>query len=310
MSLLTIDIGGTSIKYARFADGKLGEEGAFGTPDNLDQFYQSLAAVVEQFKENSDVCGVAISSPGAVNKATGVIEGASALPYIHDFDIHAELEKRFGLPVSIENDANCAALAEVKFGAAKGLSDVLLLVLGTGVGGSVVMNGKVHHGKHLFGGEFGFMLMDDEHSFSTLGTTIRMAERYNKRTGETLDAIEIFEKAFNGDEIANEEKEIFYHGLLLGLLRSDPNWLVQSNAESGDGFADILAEPEDPDARIVIELKYSQTFSGLQNACERALAQIREKRYDERLRNEGRNNILAYGVAFCKKRCKVAVQRL
>ena len=108
----------------------------------------------------------------------------------------------------------------------------------------------------------------------------------------------------------NEEKEIFYHGLLLGLLRSNPNWLVQSNAESGDGFADILAEPEDPDAGIVIELKYSQTFSGLQNACERALAQIREKRYDERLRNEGRNNILAYGVAFCKKRCKVAVQRL
>ena len=152
MSLLTIDIGGTSIKYARFADGKLGEEGAFGTPDNLEQFYQSLTAVVEQFKENSDVCGVAISSPGAVNKASGVIEGASALPYIHDFEIHAELEKRFGLPVSIENDANCAALAEVKFGAAKGLSDVLLLVLGTGVGGSVVMNGKVHHGKHLFGG--------------------------------------------------------------------------------------------------------------------------------------------------------------
>ena len=94
MSLLTIDIGGTSIKYARFADGKLGEEGAFGTPDNLEQFYQSLTAVVEQFKENSDVCGVAISSPGAVNKASGVIEGASALPYIHDFEIHAELDRK------------------------------------------------------------------------------------------------------------------------------------------------------------------------------------------------------------------------
>ena len=200
MSLLTIDIGRTSIKYARFAHGKLGEEGAFGTPDNLDQFYQSLTAVVEQFKENSDVCGVAISSPGAVNKATGVIEQC------------------FDLPVAIENDANCAALAEVKFGAAKGLSDVLLLVLGTGVGGSVVMNGKVHHGKHLFGGEFGFMLMDDEHSFSTLGTTIRMAERYNKRTGETLDAIEIFEKAFNGDEIANEEKDIFLYNVAKGIF--------------------------------------------------------------------------------------------
>lgn len=106
----------------------------------------------------------------------------------------------------------------MKFGAAKGLSDVLLLVLGTGVGGSVVMNGKVHHGKHLFGGEFGFMLMDDEHSFSTLGTTIRMAERYNKRTGEALDAIEIFEKAFNGDEIANEEKDIFLYNVAKGIF--------------------------------------------------------------------------------------------
>ena len=94
----------------------------------------------------------------------------------------------------------------------------------------------------------------------------------------------------------------------------DKNMLMQC-LFSNDNFvmtrrSRILAEPEDPDAGIVIELKYSQTFSGLQNACERALAQIREKRYDERLRNEGRNNILAYGVAFCKKRCKVAVQRL
>lgn len=134
------------------------------------------------------------------------------------------------------------------------------------------------------------------------GNAGEIEERLTKILGNTISIFDT--KGRNG------EKEIFYHGLLLGLLRSDPNWLVQSNAESGDGFADILAEPEDPDAGIVIELKYSQTFSGLQNACERALAQIREKRYDERLRNEGRNNILAYGVAFCKKRCKVAVQRL
>ncbi len=67
---------------------------------------------------------------------------------------------------------------------------------------------------------------------------------------------------------------------------------------------------EDPDAGIVIELKYAQTFSGLEKVCERALTQIREKRYDERLRNEGRSNILVYGIAFCKKRCKVDVQKL
>ena len=108
----------------------------------------------------------------------------------------------------------------------------------------------------------------------------------------------------------NEEKEIFYHGILLGLLRCEPDWLIQSNIESGDGFVDILIETEDPDVGIIIELKYAQTYSGLEKACEKAMDQIKERRYDERLRNEDRNDILAYGIAFCKKRCKVTVERL
>lgn len=107
-----------------------------------------------------------------------------------------------------------------------------------------------------------------------------------------------------------EEKEIFYHGILLGLLRCESEWLIQSNIESGDGLVDILIETEDPDAGIIIELKYAQTFQGLSKACENAMRQIRERRYDERLRNEGRNDILAYGIAFCKKKCKVVVERL
>ena len=80
--------------------------------------------------------------------------------------------------------------------------------------------------------------------------------------------------------------------------------------ESGDGFVDILIEPEDPDAGIIIKLKYAQTFAGLENACEKALAQIREKRYEERLREDGREKILAYGMAFYKKRCMVKVQEI
>ena len=107
-----------------------------------------------------------------------------------------------------------------------------------------------------------------------------------------------------------EEKEIFYHGIVLGLLRCESEWLIQSNIESGDGLVDILIETEDPDAGIIIELKYAQTFQGLSKACENAMRQIRERRYDERLRNEGRNDILAYGIAFCKKKCKVVVERL
>ena len=108
----------------------------------------------------------------------------------------------------------------------------------------------------------------------------------------------------------DEQKENFYHGLLLGLLRSDPTWSILSNAESGDGFSDILIEPEDPDAGIVIEVKYSPTLSGMESACEAAIEQIKSKRYDEHLRNEGRENITAFGIAFCKKRCRVCFEML
>ncbi len=106
-------------------------------------------------------------------------------------------------------------------------------------------------------------------------------------------------------------KENFYHGLLLGLLRgSNPDWLIKSNRESGDGFSDILIMPEDPDAGIVIEVKYAKEMKELDAACEAAMAQIKDKRYDEALRDEGRCDILAYGIAFCRKRCKVVGEKL
>ncbi len=108
----------------------------------------------------------------------------------------------------------------------------------------------------------------------------------------------------------NEEKENFYHGMMLGLLRNHRNWIVKSNVESGEGFVDILIKPEDPDEGILIELKYSKTFDGLEKACERAMEQVKNRRYDEALRDEGRCHILIYGIAFCKKRCKVVVQKI
>ena len=105
-------------------------------------------------------------------------------------------------------------------------------------------------------------------------------------------------------------KENFYHGLLLGLLRgSNPDWLIKSNRESGDGFSDILIKPEDPDAGIVIEVKYAKEMKDLDAACEAAMAQIKDKRYDEALRDEGRCDILAYGIAFCRKRCRVVGEK-
>ena len=109
----------------------------------------------------------------------------------------------------------------------------------------------------------------------------------------------------------DDMKENFYHGLLLGLLRgSNPDWLIKSNRESGDGFSDILIKPENPDLGIVIEVKYAKEFKKLDAACDAAMAQIKEKRYDETLRDEGRCDILAYGIAFCRKRCRVVGEKL
>ena len=108
----------------------------------------------------------------------------------------------------------------------------------------------------------------------------------------------------------DDKKENFYHGLLLGLLRSDPTWLIMSNVESGDGFSDILIEPDDPDAGIIIEVKYAPTFAGLDDACKKALEQVKARRYDEKFRNEGRDNLIAYGIAFNRKRCKAVCEKL
>ena len=109
----------------------------------------------------------------------------------------------------------------------------------------------------------------------------------------------------------DDMKENFYHGLLLGLLRgSNPDWLIKSNRESGDGFSDILIKPENPDLGIVIEVKYAKEFKGLDAACDAAMAQIKQKRYDETLRDEGRCDILAYGIAFFRKRCRVVGEKL
>ena len=109
----------------------------------------------------------------------------------------------------------------------------------------------------------------------------------------------------------DDMKENFYHGLLLGLLRgSNPDWLIKSNRESGDGFSDILIKPEDPDAGIIIEVKYAKEIKALDAACDSAMAQIKDKRYDEALRDEDRCDILAYGIAFCRKRCRVVGEKL
>ena len=128
-------------------------------------------------------------------------------------------------------------------------------------------------------------------------------EKYLNRT--LSNSISVFDtKAQDG------VKENAYHTLLVGLLAGNADWLVRSNVEAGEGFADIIIETDDPDAGIVVEVKYAKEMSGLEQACTKALAQIKEKRYSDYLTNDCRSNVLLYGMAFCRKRCKVVVEKL
>ena len=103
-------------------------------------------------------------------------------------------------------------------------------------------------------------------------------------------------------------KENFYHGILLGILGVKASWGISSNRETGDGYADILVEPDDEDIGIIIEVKYAED-GNLDAACKEALEQIELTRYAEAFENEGITNILKYGIACYKKRCRVQVQK-
>lgn len=105
------------------------------------------------------------------------------------------------------------------------------------------------------------------------------------------------------------KKENFYHGVLLGLLSYDPDWYITSNQESGDGYSDIMIEAEQARIGIIIEVKYAENIKMLDKACEKALKQIKEKHYDQKLEKEGYETILNYGIACYKKRCKVLVDK-
>ncbi len=102
------------------------------------------------------------------------------------------------------------------------------------------------------------------------------------------------------------QRENFYHGVLLGLLRHREDWLLYSNMESGEGYSDILVEDPEAGIGIVIELKYREDGK-LEEGCREALEQIDTRRYQDRLEEDGIETVLKYGIACCKKRCKVQV---
>jgi hypothetical protein len=106
--------------------------------------------------------------------------------------------------------------------------------------------------------------------------------------------------------VSNSHKENFYHGILLGLLSHKENWEILSNPESGEGYSDILVEVPESRTGIVIEIKYAKADK-LKEASKAALVQIADKKYDQRLHEDGMKNIVKYGIACCKKHCQVSI---
>ena len=231
MEILAFDFGGSAVKYGVWNGQEMSDKGQFKTPQTWDEMKASLIAVFEGI--NQKLAGVALSAPGVVDVEKQMINGISAIPYIHGFNIFKELEELFNLPVTIENDANCAGMAEIYEGAAKGKQEVAFVVIGTGIGGAIFHKGEIVKGAHLYGGEFGLMYLSGGQTFSKLGTAVQMAWRYCKRKGlekEAFSGEDVFALAESGDEVAIEEVNNFYEYLTQGLFSIqfslDPDMIV------------------------------------------------------------------------------------
>lgn len=227
-AFMVIDIGGTYIKYAVMDEtAKKRRSGKLATPkDGLDSFLLTVQKVVEENAADFNLQGLAISSPGAVDVKTGFIGGASAIPYIHGVNMTGLIKERTGLETTIENDANCAALAEGWLGAAKEVDYYICIVIGTGIGGSIVLNKSILRGASLHGGEFGCMIMGTsfneplQATWSLNASTNALVQAVNNRQPHRKEALggeDVFKMAEEGDPIAQQALSDFYKRLAIGI---------------------------------------------------------------------------------------------
>ena len=165
-----IDLGGTYTKFALLdrASVIVGEN-QVPTPaeKGADAVVEAMAAGAEQLLAKSgvgkdDIVGVGIGSPGPLDLANGVVLAMPNIPGFKNFPLRDRLAERLGLRAVLENDANAAALGEFLCGSGRGCRDMVLLTLGTGVGGGIVIDGRLLHGAHGIGGELGHMIVVPE----------------------------------------------------------------------------------------------------------------------------------------------------
>lgn len=161
---LVFDAGGTFIKYALMSkDGKIAGKGKLPTPlaegQGVPDFVEALGGIYDSYKQQEKLEGIAISLPGQIDVERGIVYSGGGIKYLDNVCLKELLEKRCdGVRVSLENDGKCAALAEVWLGNAKDAVDVCVLVYGTGIGGGIVKDRKIHRGNRLFAGEVSYCI--------------------------------------------------------------------------------------------------------------------------------------------------------
>ncbi|QGX65433.1 ROK family protein [Bacillus sp. ms-22] len=199
------DVGGTKTKHGLMNQkGELMTSGDYETNcRQLEPFLEAMEDVVQEYQASWDVEGIAISLPGFVDSQTGYTEFAGAIIALHGQNVKTLLEERTSLRVEVENDANCAALAEKYSGHAKECDSFICMTLGTGVGGGIFAGGQLVRGASFRGGEFGMMLTETENGqFTTLNSsasTAGLIRSYKDLQGipqsQQIVGQEIFEKA-------------------------------------------------------------------------------------------------------------------
>ena len=203
---ISIDIGGTAIKYGIVSENaevllkkEMKTEAQKGGPAILEK----VIGIVEELKGEADA-GVCISTAGMVDIEKGeIFYSAPLIPNYIGTAFKKTVEERFGIPCEVENDVNCAGLAEYKAGAAAGSKAAVMLTIGTGIGGCILLNGEVFHGFSNSACEVGYMHMNDS-DFQTLGAASILTKKVSEWKGETekkWDGYHIFEEAKKGDKL-------------------------------------------------------------------------------------------------------------
>lgn len=201
-----VDIGGTSMKY-----GIVDEEGTFlkkGSADTqASQGGNAIAAKVEQIidilRQEFEPEGICISTAGMVDTEEGkIVYSAPLIPDYIGMCWKERLENRYRIPCEVENDVNCAGLAEYISGAARGCRFAVCLTVGTGIGGCVLLDGKVYHGAGGSAGEVGYMHMDGS-DFQTLGAASILCRKVSEQKGssESWTGKQVFEAAKELDPV-------------------------------------------------------------------------------------------------------------